>query len=109
MYLTFGKTQKKTDHILVDERQHSYTVDVRSFRGADCDTGHYLMVAKVRDCQQVNEKRKTFIWKDLNDVVVKKEYQVRNSNSFAAACTFPKKYFEHIEELLPSAIDGTWC
>jgi hypothetical protein len=51
-----GKTQNQTDHILIDRRRHSSVLDVRSFRGADCDTVHYLVVAKVRgDWQRVNK------------------------------------------------------
>jgi hypothetical protein len=32
---------------LIDRRRHSSILDVRSFRGADCDTDPYLVVAKV--------------------------------------------------------------
>jgi hypothetical protein len=38
----------KIDHILIDMRRHASALDVQSFRGEDCDTDHYLMVAKVR-------------------------------------------------------------
>jgi hypothetical protein len=34
---------------LIDRRWHSSILDVLSFRGADCDTDHYLVVAKVRE------------------------------------------------------------
>jgi hypothetical protein len=50
-----GKTHNQIDHILVDRRRHSNVLDARSFRGADCDSDHYLMVAKVRERLAVNK------------------------------------------------------
>jgi endonuclease/exonuclease/phosphatase family metal-dependent hydrolase len=44
-----GKTHNQIDHVLIDRRWHSIILDVRSLRGADCDTDYYLVIAKVRD------------------------------------------------------------
>ena len=55
-----GKTHNQIDHILKDRRWHSIILNVRSFREPDCDTDHYLVVAKVRKglvvCKQAAEK-----------------------------------------------------
>jgi endonuclease/exonuclease/phosphatase family metal-dependent hydrolase len=42
-----GKNHNQVDHILVDRRKHSNVLDVRSFRAADCDSDHYLVVANL--------------------------------------------------------------
>jgi endonuclease/exonuclease/phosphatase family metal-dependent hydrolase len=39
-----GRTHNQIDHILIDRRRHSSILDIRSFRAADYDTGHYLVV-----------------------------------------------------------------
>jgi hypothetical protein len=44
-----GKTHNQIDHVLVDRRWHSSILDVGSFRGADCDTDHCLMIGKFRE------------------------------------------------------------
>jgi hypothetical protein len=51
-----GKTQNQIDHILKDRRRQSNILDVRSFRGDDCDTDYYLVVAKVREKLAVSKQ-----------------------------------------------------
>jgi len=51
-----GKIHNQTDHILIDRRRHLSTVDVRNFRGTDCDTDHYLVVAKVTERLAVSKQ-----------------------------------------------------
>jgi endonuclease/exonuclease/phosphatase family metal-dependent hydrolase len=42
-----GKTHNQIDHILVDRRRHLNVLDVRSFRAAECDSDHYLVLANL--------------------------------------------------------------
>jgi hypothetical protein len=44
-----GQTHNQIDHVLIDITRHSSILDVRSFRGADCDTDQYLVVAKIME------------------------------------------------------------
>jgi hypothetical protein len=44
-----GVIHNQIDHVLLDKRQHSNILDIQSLRGADCDTDHYLVVAKLRE------------------------------------------------------------
>ena len=60
-----------------------------TFRGAECDTDHCLVVAKVRERLAVSkltaqkfDVEKFNIWKQ-NELEVRKQYQVKISNKFA--------------------------
>jgi hypothetical protein len=85
-----GKTHNQISHILVDKRWHSSILDVRSFKEADCYTDHYLEVAKVRErlaiCKQAAQKfeRERFSLMKLNQLEVRKHYQIDITNRFAA-------------------------
>jgi endonuclease/exonuclease/phosphatase family metal-dependent hydrolase len=51
-----GKMHNQIDHILIDRRRHSGILDVRPFRAVDCDTDHYLVVAKIRERLAVSKQ-----------------------------------------------------
>jgi hypothetical protein len=59
---------------LIDRRPHSSIIDVRSFRAANCDTVHYLVVAKVWERLAMSKQTKhrthmeRFKLKILNEV-----------------------------------------
>ena len=42
--------------MLMDRRRQSSVLNIRSFRGADCDTDHYLVVVKVREILAVSKQ-----------------------------------------------------
>jgi len=84
------KTQNQTDHVLIDSRWQSSVLDVRSFRGAECDTGHYLLIANVRERLAVGKQaaqrldKHRFNLSKLNELKVRKQYQIEITNRFAA-------------------------
>jgi len=43
-----GTTANQIDHVLIQNRFHSCIKNVRSFRGANCDTNNFLVVAKFK-------------------------------------------------------------
>ena len=51
-----GKTYNHIDHVLIDRRWHLSILDVRSLKGADCDTDHCLVVGKVRERLAVSKQ-----------------------------------------------------
>jgi len=85
-----GKTHNQTDHVLIDRRWHSSVLDVRCFRGADCDTDHCLMIAKVRERLAVGKQaaqrfdRQRFNLRKLKEPEVREQYQIKITNRFAA-------------------------
>ena len=86
-----GKTHNQIDRVLIDRTCHSSILDVQSFKGADCDTDHYLVVAKVRERLVVNKQAaqksdgEKFNLRKLNELEVRKQYQI---NLFAPELFF---------------------
>ena len=85
-----GKTYNKIDHILIYRRWRSSILDARSFREADCDTDHYLVVAKARERVAVSKQAaqkfdvEKFNLRNLNELKVRKLHQIKISDRFAA-------------------------
>jgi hypothetical protein len=85
-----GQTHNQIDHVFIDRRWHSSILDVQSFRRADSDTDHYLVVVKVKESLVVRKQAaqkfdgERFNLRKLNDLEVRKQYQIEITNRFAA-------------------------
>jgi len=85
-----GKTHNQIDHLLIDRRWHSSILDVRRFRGADCDIDNHLAIAKIRGKLAVGKQatqrfdRQKFILRKLNEPEFREYYQIEITNRFAA-------------------------
>jgi hypothetical protein len=73
---------------LLGRRRHSSILDIRSFRVADCDTDHYLVLANVTERLAVSKETARRFYmekknlKKLNDIEGKEQYRVEISNRF---------------------------
>jgi hypothetical protein len=85
-----GNNHNQIDLIPIKRQRHSSVLDVQSFRAADCDTDHYLVVAKIRERPAMNKQgshkfhMERFNINKLNEVEGKEKYHVEVPNSFAA-------------------------
>jgi hypothetical protein len=76
------ETHYQIDHILVARQRHSNVLDVQSFRAADCDSDHCLVVAKFRERLAVNKQisqrfhMERINLKKLNEVEGKEQFCV---------------------------------
>ena len=85
-----GLTHNQYYHILIDTRRHFGIIVIRSFRGADCDSDHYLVNEKLKEKLSVAKRvdqtfhRDRFNVTKLKDEEMKIQYQVQISNT----CSF---------------------
>ena len=113
-----GITHNQIDHILIDRRRHSSILDVRSFRGDDCDTDHYLVVAKLRERLAVRKQAaqkfqgERFNLGKLKELGVKEKYQIEITNRFATLENLNvdegvNRVWENVKENLKTAAKGS--
>ena len=75
---------------MIDRRWHFSILDILSFRAADCDTDHCLVVAKVRERLAENKQApqrfggERFNFRKLNELEVRKQHQIEITNRLAA-------------------------
>jgi hypothetical protein len=101
--------------------RRSNILNIRSFRGADCDTDCYLVVEKLREIISVSQRARQkfdlerFCPEKLTGVDVKEKYQVDISNRFAALESLVESFninnaWESItENIKTSAKDNLGC
>uniref|UniRef100_A0A8D8SDU9 Craniofacial development protein 2 n=1 Tax=Cacopsylla melanoneura TaxID=428564 RepID=A0A8D8SDU9_9HEMI len=74
-----GRTINQIDHVLVDTRWQSNILDVRTYRDADVDSDHMLVVLKLRDkinsqrTKKINQKK--FDQEKLKDPIIQRALQ----------------------------------
>jgi hypothetical protein len=44
----YGTKNNQTDHILIDARHKNNMIDVRTYRSANADSDHYLVITRIR-------------------------------------------------------------
>jgi hypothetical protein len=66
-------------HVPTDRRRYSCIFDVLSFRWADCDTNHYLVVAKVM--KRLTVSKQVFKKMDMETFNLKKLKEDKLNNS----------------------------
>lgn len=54
-----GRTKNQIDHFLLSQRWRSLLQDVRAMRGADVNSDHHMILAKVKVKLANNEKTET--------------------------------------------------
>jgi exonuclease III len=94
-----GITANQIDHILIQKRFRSCIKDIRSYRGADCDTDHFLVVAKfekkLQSRKQLEEVNSIKI-----DLEMLKDEEIQQKYSYSIG--------EYIKGIELNDIDEDW-
>ena len=79
-------TKNEIDYISISSRWRSSLQDIRVYRGADCGSDHFLLIAKLRlkfKRLKQAEKQMIFDFAKLKDTSTRLRYQLEVRNRFA--------------------------
>jgi endonuclease/exonuclease/phosphatase family metal-dependent hydrolase len=65
-----GVKHNQIKHVLIDKRWHSDVLDVRHFRGADCDADHYTVVKKLKERISVSKRARQMFDLERFDLLI---------------------------------------
>uniref|UniRef100_A0A8D8Q0R7 Craniofacial development protein 2 n=1 Tax=Cacopsylla melanoneura TaxID=428564 RepID=A0A8D8Q0R7_9HEMI len=78
-----GRTINQIDHVLVDKRWQSNILDVRTYRDADVDSDHMLVIVKLRERIKSQNQGKSYQRKldqdKLKDPILQRQFQQKLS------------------------------
>ncbi|CAG4962692.1 unnamed protein product [Colias eurytheme] len=82
-----GKTVNQIDHVLIDDRHKNIIQDVRSYRGADCDSDHYMLGIKIKSKIKKSGKESRINTEiidvdGLQDELVREKFNIEINNKF---------------------------
>lgn len=98
-----GKTKNQIDHIIINRKFRNAFKNVRSFRGADCSSDHFLVISEVRVRLKADKTIRTravreqkFDVKKLSEHQTRLEYQCAIKNRFLALETLDDEDEENL-------------
>ena len=82
-----GRDKNQIDHVVINGRYRRSLLDVRVMRGADANSDHHLVCAKLRlklcrDTNQRRSQRKAYNMARLKDLQTRKTFQLELRNRF---------------------------